>query len=143
VAKKTDKKAAAAAAAGGKKRKGPPRNPNEVRLAEHPRARRQIALAKSYAGLGAFAFVAWSAYSGGAPFVDVAERALMWGMAAYVLVWALAVQVWRHVAVAEVKAAEKRWKDRKNEEDDQIRKLSAILEENGLPTTGTGAMPPM
>src|SRR3954465_4169043 len=127
---------------GGKKAKAP-QTTAEVRLAAHPRARRQIALAKSYAGLGAFAFVAYSAYSGGAQFVDVAERALLWGMAAYVLVWALAVQVWRHLAVAEVKAAEKRWRQRKEEEEDQIRKLTAILEDNGLPTTGTGAMPPM
>jgi hypothetical protein len=131
------------ATAGKAGRKGPPRNANEVRIAQHPRARRQIALAKSYAGLGAFAFVAYSAYSGGAPFVDVVERALLWGIAAYVLVWALAVHVWRHLAVAEVKAAEKRWRERKSEEEDQIRKLSAILEENGMPTTGTGALPPM
>src|SRR3954447_16125074 len=126
----------------GKKAKAP-QTTAEVRLSADPRARRQIALAKSYAGLGAFAFVAYSAYSGGAQFVDVAERALLWGMAAYVLVWALAVQVWRHLAVAEVKAAEKRWRQRKEEEEDQIRKLTAILEDNGLPTTGTGAMPPM
>jgi hypothetical protein len=141
MAKKKQQAAAKGAKAG--KRKGPPRNPNEVRLAEHPRARRQIALAKSYAGLAAFAYVAYSAYTGGASYVDVAERALMWGIAAYVLVWALAVQVWRHLAVAEVKAAEKRWAQRKREEEDQIRKLSAILEDNGMPTTGTGAMPPM
>jgi hypothetical protein len=134
------KKKQAAAAKGSKKA---PRNPGEVKLANHPRARRQIGLWKSYAGLGAFAYVAWSAYSNGAPFVDVAQRALLWGMAAYVLVWALAVQVWRHVAVAEVKAAEKKWEERKNAEEDQIRKLSAILEDNGMPTTGTGAMPPM
>jgi hypothetical protein len=137
MAKKNDKSDAK------KVSKKAPRNTGDVRIATHPRARRQIALAKSYAGLGAFAFVAYSAYRGGAPFVDVAERALLWGIAAYVLVWALAVHVWRHLAVAEVKAAEKRWRERKEEEDDQIRKLTAILEDNGMPTTGTGAMPPM
>jgi hypothetical protein len=126
-----------------KGKKDAPQTAAQVRIAEHPRARRQIALAKSYAGLGAFAYVAYSAYTGGAQFVDVASRALLWGVAAYVLVWALAVQVWRHLAVAEVKAAEQRWRERKQEEEDQVRKLSAILEENGLPTTGTGAMPPM
>src|SRR3954471_23130349 len=126
-----------------KGKKGAPQTAADVRVAEHPRAKRQIALAKSYAGLGAFMYVAYSAYNGGAQFVDVASRALLWGVAAYVLVWALAVQVWRHLAVAEVKAAEKRWRQRKEEEEDQIRKLTAILEDNGLPTTGTGAMPPM
>jgi hypothetical protein len=126
-----------------KKGKKGAKETEDVRVAGHPRARRQIALAKSYAGLGAFAYVAWSAYNGGAQFVDVASRALMWGIAAYVLVWALAVQVWRHLAVAEVKAAEQLWRERKQAEEEQIRKLSAILEENGMPTTGTGAMPPM
>jgi hypothetical protein len=115
----------------------------QVRLAEHPRARHQIGLAKSYAGLGAFAFVAYSAYMGGAPFVDVATRALMWGIAAYVIVWALAVQVWRHLAVAEVRAVERRWREQREAEEDQVRKLTQVLEDNGMPTTGTGAMPPM
>jgi hypothetical protein len=143
MAKKAEKKTGKREEGRGKGTAKAPQTTAEVRLAAHPRARRQIALAKSYAGLGAFVFVAYSAYKGGAPFVDVAERALLWGMAAYVLVWALAVQVWRHLAVAEVKAAEKRWRQRKEEEEDQIRKLAAILEDNGLPTTGTGAMPPM
>ena len=116
-------------------------NPNEVRIAEHPRARRQIGLAKSYAGLGAFALAGYAAYQGGAPFLDVATRALMWGVAAYVVVWALAVQVWRQLAVAEVRAAERRWKEQKGAEEEQIRKLTKVLEDNGMPTTGTGAAP--
>src|SRR3954464_11911299 len=110
MAKKTDKKTAAAP-------KKAPRNPNEVVIAAHPRARRQIGLAKSYGGLAAFAYAGWAAYESGAPFLDVASRALMWGMAAYVLFWALAVQVWRHLAVAEVRAAEKRWKERKEADE--------------------------
>jgi hypothetical protein len=73
----------------------------------------------------------------------VATRSLLWGIAAYVIVWALAVQVWRHLAVAEVRAAERRWRERKEAEEDQVRKLTQVLEDNGMPTTGTGAMPPM
>jgi hypothetical protein len=113
----------------------------EVRVAEHPRARRQIALAKSYAGLGAFALVAWSSYSGGAQFVDVVGRSLLWGMTAYLVVWAIAVHMWRQIAIAEVRAAERRWKEQKEAEEEQIAKLTRVLEENGMPTTGTGAMP--
>jgi hypothetical protein len=114
----------------------------QIRLAEHPKARHQIGLAKSWAGLGAFAFVAWSAYKGGAPFLDVASRALIWGIAAYVIVWALAVQVWRHLAIAEVRAVERRWREQRDAQEEQVRKLSKVLEENGMPTSGTGAMPP-
>jgi hypothetical protein len=115
---------------------GPPQNASQVRVAEHPRARRQIALAKSYAGLAAFGFVAYSSWHGGAGFVDVSARALLWGMTAYVMVWALAVLVWRHLAVAEVRAAERHWRERKQAEEEQIRKLTTVLEDNGMPTTG-------
>jgi hypothetical protein len=124
-----------------RKRSGPPRNARDVRIAEHPRARRQIGLAKSYAGLGAFALAGFAAWHGGAGFIDVAERALIWGVAAYVLVWALAVQVWRQLAVAEVRAAERRWQEHKSAEEEQIRKLTQILDDNGMPTSGAGAMP--
>jgi hypothetical protein len=131
-------------AKGGKKKTGKKgAKTANVALTAHPRAQRQIGLAKSYASLGAFALAGWSAWHSGLPFLDVASRALIWGMAAYVLVWALAVHVWRHVAVAEVRAAENRWRERNRPNDDQVEKLTAILEDNGMPTTGTGAMPPM
>jgi hypothetical protein len=110
-----------------------------VKVAEHPRARRQIGLAKSYAALAAFGLVAWSSWRGGAPFLDVAVRALLWGVAAYVVVWALAVHVWRHIAIAEVRAAERRWRERREAEEEQVRKLTQVLEDNGMPTSGTGA----
>jgi hypothetical protein len=106
-----------------------------VVLREHPRARRQIGLAKSYAGLASFALAGWAAWHGGLPFVDVALRALLWGTAGYLVVWALAVYVWRHVAVAEVRAAERRWRESRAEEE-QIRKLTKVLDDNGMPTTG-------
>ena len=85
-----------------------PRRAGEVRLSEHPRARQQIRLAKSWAGLVGFALAGWAAWHGGATFFDAAVRALAWGVAAYVVVWACAVQVWRHLAVAEVRAVERR-----------------------------------
>ncbi len=124
-------------------RRGPPRNSGEVRLSEHPRARRHIGLAKSWAGLIAFALAGYLAWKGGASFVDMSTRALMWGLASYVLVWALAVQVWRQLAVAEVRAAERRWAERKGAEEEQVRKLTAILEDNNMPTTGSGTLPGM
>jgi hypothetical protein len=105
----------------------------DVVLANHPRARRQIGLAKSYAGLGSFALAGWAAWHGGLPFIDVALRALLWGSAGYLLVWALAVYVWRHVAIAEVRAAERRWRESRAEEE-QIRKLTKVLDDNGMPT---------
>ena len=107
-----------------------------IQISNHPRAQRSINVVKSYAGLGAFLFAGYSSWHAGNEFVDVATRALMWGVAAYVLVWALAVQVWRHLAIAEVRAAEERWREARQPDDEQVGKLTRILEDTGMPTTG-------
>jgi hypothetical protein len=112
-----------------------------IAVANHPKASRQIAKLKSYAGLAAFAYSGYAAYQAGDHFADVAFRAVIWGLAVYIAVWAAAVHVWRHVAIAEVRAAEQRWKDQKAAQDEQADKLRKVLEDNGMPTNGTGAMP--
>jgi hypothetical protein len=112
-----------------------------IAVANHPKAARQIAKLKSYAGLAAFAYAGYAAYQAGDQFADVAFRAVIWGIAVYIAVWAAAVHVWRHVAVAEVRAAEQRWKQQKADQDAQVEKLRKVLEENDMPTEGTGAMP--
>lgn len=114
-AKKPDKK-------GAKKGKAAS---GEIRLSEHPRARHQIRLAKGWAGLAGCAFAGYVSWRSGAPFVDTALRALLWGVSAYILVWFCAVQVWRHVAIAEVRAAEKKWREQKAEIEMQARERLA------------------
>ena len=112
-----------------------------IAVSNHPKASRQIALLKSYAGLAAFAYAGYAAYQAGDQFSDVALRAVVWGIAVYIAVWAAAVHVWRHVAIAEVRAAERRWKEQRVAHDAQAEKLRKVLEDNGMPTEGTGAMP--
>ena len=112
-----------------------------IAVANHPKAARQIALLKSYAGLAACAYAGYAAYQAGDQFADVAFRAVVWGIAVYIAVWAAAVHVWRHVAIAEVRAAERRWRDQKAANDAQVEKLRKALEDSGMPTDGTGAMP--
>jgi hypothetical protein len=126
-----------------KKQKGKKKGSGVVGIAvsNHPKAARQIALLKSWAGLAAFAYSGYAAYQAGDGFANVAFRAVIWGIAVYIAVWAAAVHVWRHVAVAEVRAAERRWKNQKAEADAQVEKLRKVLEDNGMPTEGTGAMP--
>jgi hypothetical protein len=111
----------------GQKRKGAAASQpsGEIKLSEHPRARHQIRLAKGWAGLAGCALSGYASWNGGAPFVDTALRALLWGVAAYVLVWFLAVQVWRHIAIAEVRAAEKLWRQRKAETEQIARERIA------------------
>jgi hypothetical protein len=118
---KTDKK-------GKKGKKGDakaPRSSGQIRLSEHPRARHQIRLAKGWAGLAGCAFAGYASWHGGATFTDTVLRALLWGVAAYVLVWFCAVQVWRQVAIAEVRAAEKHWRQRKAEIEQAARERMA------------------
>ena len=112
----------------GQRAKGPgatPRAAGEVRLSEHPRARHQIRAAKSWAGLAGLALAGYASWHGGAPFLDTAVRALLWGVAAYMLVWFCAVQVWRHLAIAEVRAAEKLWLERREEAAREARERAA------------------
>jgi hypothetical protein len=126
MATKTAKKPPAKAkkGAGAKKEGASAGKSGDVKLTAHPRARSQIARLKSYGGLAGFALAAWASHRSGAPFLDMAVRALMWGVISYVVVWALAVQVWRHVAVAEVRAHERRWLEHKQQRDEQ--RLEAI-----------------
>jgi hypothetical protein len=113
-----------------------------IRISDHPRAQRSIRTLKSYAGLGAFLFAGYAQWKAGGAYIDVATRALLWGIAAYIVVWALAVQVWRQLAIAEVRAAQRKWEESKAaREREQVAKLTAVLEENGMPTTGIGVPP--
>lgn len=76
-----------------------------IRLADHPRAMRQIVLARSWGGIGCFAFVGLVSLNSGVPPFDVGLRALLAGIVGYVAGWGLSVMVWRHLALAEAAAA--------------------------------------
>jgi uncharacterized membrane protein YccC len=79
-----------------------------VRLRSHPRARRHIAQAKGWGGLGGFAITLWMSLQAGAPAFDAMSRALMAGVGLYIVAWAFAIVVWRQIAVGEVRAAHRR-----------------------------------
>lgn len=122
MSKKKDAKKPAKGAAKEQKQSG------EIKLSEHPRARHQIRLAKGWAGLLACGFAGYASWKGGAPFVDTALRALLWGVAAYLVVWFCAVQVWRQIAIAEVRAAEKLWRERKTQAELEARERLAQMQ---------------
>ena len=108
-----------------KQKAAPATSSGEIKLSEHPRAARQIRLAKGWAGLAGAVFAGYASWKGGAPFTDAALRAVLWGITAYVVVWFLAVQVWRQVAIAEVRAAEKLWLARRAEAERRAREQLA------------------
>lgn len=73
-----------------------------IRLSAHPRARRHIATAKAWGGLGAFGLVALLSQRAGLPLGDLLWRSLVGGIVGYVAGWALAVVVWRQLALAQI-----------------------------------------
>lgn len=76
-----------------------------IRLADHPRAMRQIELARGWGGIGCFAIVGLLALNSGVPAFDAGLRALLAGVVGFVAGWGLSVMVWRHLALAEAIAA--------------------------------------
>jgi hypothetical protein len=99
----------------------------KIALSAHPRAKQQIRLAKGWAALAACGFSGYAAWHSGLPFFDTVLRALLWGVAAYIVVWFLALQVWRQLAIAEVRSAEKQWLEQKAEADRADRERAAEL----------------
>ena len=73
-----------------------------IRLSRHPRARRHIAMAKGWGGLGAFAVVLALSTRAGLPAGDAVLRGLTGGIAGYLVGWMIAVTVWRQLAIAEL-----------------------------------------
>jgi uncharacterized membrane protein YccC len=79
-----------------------------IRLTEHPRARRHIAIAKGWGGLGAFVLVLVLSQRAGVPTGDAILRGLLGGVAGYVVSWMVAVTVWRQLALAELERLRRR-----------------------------------
>jgi hypothetical protein len=73
-----------------------------IRLTAHPRARRDISMAKGWGGLAAFGLVLVLSLNAGVPLSDALLRAILGGLAGFVFAWGVAVAVWRHVALAEI-----------------------------------------
>jgi hypothetical protein len=73
-----------------------------IRLSAHPRARRHIGMAKGWGGLLAFLLVIKLARGAALPWPDALERAVIGGVVGYVVAWAIAQTIWRHVALAEL-----------------------------------------
>jgi hypothetical protein len=77
-------------------------------VANHPRARAAVRRAKGWGGLMGFAIAAFLSFKAGVPAADAGLRALAAGIAGRFLAWACAVAVWRHLVVAELRAAYER-----------------------------------
>ena len=78
--------------------------PRLVSLAEHPDAGPAIRRLKARAALAAFAAVGLVGLFKGIPLVHALERALIGGIAAYVLSWWAALTIWTRLLRARARA---------------------------------------
>lgn len=76
-----------------------------VSVAAHPRAAAAVRRAKGLGGIGAFALAAYLSYRAGASAEQVGLRALLFGLLGYMVAWACALAVSRHLVLAELRAA--------------------------------------
>jgi hypothetical protein len=92
----------------GKKGKGGADASAGPSIASHPRASYQVRRAKGWGGMAGFAIAAYLSYKAGVPTADLGLRAIVAGIAGYMLAWACAVRVWRHLVLAELRAVTER-----------------------------------
>jgi hypothetical protein len=104
---KTDAKKGKDKSKGGKKqdKKGTAAASSAISVAAHPRAAAAVKRAKGFGGVGGFALAAYLSHKAGVPAAQVGARALVAGIAGYIVAWACAVTVWRHLVMAEFRAA--------------------------------------
>ena len=105
MAKKTDKDAKSEGKKKDKKGKKAAEQSPGSSIATHPRARSSVRQAKGWAGLAGFAIAAVLSLQASVPLFQVGERALAAGVVGYMLAWWCSVLVWRHLIVAEQRAA--------------------------------------
>jgi hypothetical protein len=95
--------------------------------------------AKGFGGLGGFALAALLAHQAGLSASEMVERALIAGVAGYVIAWGCAVTVWRHLVVAEMRSVADRERDRLAE---QRRKTPMVGGEEQPSGGAARALPP-
>lgn len=100
-----------------------------VTLSKHPRAQRAIARSKALGGVIGFLVGFWLGARAGLPAWDTGVRALAGGIAAYVIVWLAAVQIWRQLAVAEYRAAERRRAEQRAVYRDAVKEFARVKAE--------------
>jgi len=87
-----------------KKAKGRSTGSEAISVAAHPRGAAQVRRAKGCGGIGGFAIAAYLSYTAHVPPEIMGLRALVAGIAGYMLAWACSVTVWRYVVLAEIRA---------------------------------------
>jgi hypothetical protein len=84
-----------------------------ISIDQYPRAKQSISRAKGLGGIGCFVVVGFISLRAGVPFFDSGLRALVAGVVGYAVAWFGAVQVWRQLAIAQVRRHQAREAERR------------------------------
>ncbi|HEY4280320.1 MAG TPA: hypothetical protein VGM91_19005 [Conexibacter sp.] len=115
-------------AAGRRGRGGRANGPVLPSVANHPRAGDQVKRAKAYGGLTGFLLVTLVSWQAGVPAEDLLLRALAGGIVTYLVVWACAVALWRHLVVTELQVVREQ---RAEEMAERAERLAALRAARG------------
>jgi hypothetical protein len=85
----------------------------KIAIDQYPRAKQSISRAKGIGGIGCFVVVGFISLRAGVPFFDSGLRALVAGVVGYSVAWFGAVQVWRQLAVAQIRRHQARELERR------------------------------
>jgi hypothetical protein len=88
-----------------KRKKGAGDGDSVLSVAGHPTAKGHVRRAKGAGGLIGFALAAILSFKASVPIAEVGERALIAGVAGYLIGWAASVTIWRQLMIAELKVA--------------------------------------
>jgi hypothetical protein len=102
-----------------------PREVGTVSIAAHPRAKAGIRRARTRAAFGAFVLVLALNLMGGQTAFDAVWRALLAGVVVNLIAWRCAIVVWRHIVLAELRAAEERHFERRREAQQRLEARAA------------------
>jgi hypothetical protein len=111
----------------GKAKKGGGEAPPYSSIATHPKALASVRRAKSWTGIGAFAIMAGVSLKAGVPFSQACLRSIAAGIAGYMLVWWGGMKVWRHLMIAEQRAAIEEINRRRAERAGELRDTKAAV----------------
>ena len=108
-AKAKPAKAAKAKAAKGKKgkdkgKKGAEKGAATVSLKSHPRASAHLRTLKGWGGLIGFLLTAYLSWKADVPLATLCLRAMLAGVAGYIVAWWCGVVAWRAIVLAEMRA---------------------------------------
>ena len=96
-----------------------------ITLDQHPRAQHSISRTKGIGGLACFAVVGFLSLRAGVPLFESGLRALVAGVVGYAVAWFGAVQVWRHVVVAEIRRLHTEALERRRRLEEELEARSA------------------